>query len=842
MTVAGDLLRRQIVRQLGHLIEITRVIDRNREDGIFAREQDRRILYVFDTNVIQMFLEPSRNPQFAETFHGALWGDRQQQRDEINAQSCLLAAEFLMSGTLPGQGDNGVWYMSDAHRSELTQQIGYLNTEIEAIDRRLRTDDHYRAAALNQMEALNAALEFGSDPDRSYVLKLAQKSGLSEADLRGLDALDDDAFDQRAIGIRSREVSRLLALDRIIEPRDQLRRYRSREMSGTRQSLEMVIGMGARHRADIRREANLWYQSFAQALLTRAPGTRSEASLRADCETMALVEWAGRNLPSDKRIVFVTGDKLLLDAYKKRYIDRLDAGPFLLRPINYFAPLFNPTSAHSYLPAEYREAAFLKLQEALEGAMVALNLGLLSEQDPQYRLRARDHFSFSVETDLDWTIETLSALFPNFFEADRLAKQDGALRALVAELRTLELLLLEAYPHLVAERLVEQQEAFLSYNKNIGSAIDQGIGSGLTRARSAGLKLSQVLMPRAVTILLGEIQNRADDWPERAVIPTRLSFSGADTYLDYATEIRRLTALSAADLGKVIARLNRRPPMIFALAAMLAFSLEFWRDAARYSNLAVTASTEMPGLRQSGSDEEDHYECLYMAAVSQRFRLAAWEPAPSLGFTDPWQEWPTFALDALGKCVEYHTARGELAREIRALSERASLNVSHCEWLIFGDDRLLADVERREGDAIALLVSVVADLTRCDELYPEAVARAEQEQRKGRNGSTIVVSAVAKQFRYNVLAAELARETIALRWPAHAELVNELKASLPQKALVDWPGMPEIAKAYLAASRNDTIALAEVDFGRVSLSLDAVIIRGLARLLDLRAQASRLTS
>lgn len=833
MTEADDAHSRQVVRQLGHLIEITRIIDRNREDGQFATqsaEPARSILYVFDTNVVQMFLEPSRNPQFAETFHGSLWGDSPQSRTEINAQSCLLAAEFLMSGKLPGQ-TNGRWYMSEVHTRELNQQLDFMRTDIKSTTERLRTDENFKSAALDQLEALNSALEFGSSDERDYILALARRSGAPVDSLR---KLSEHEFKQRAIGIRSREACRLLALDRIIEPRDQLRRFHSPEINGSRLPLEQAIGFSETHRAEIRRAAAKWHDAFAEALSQRAPGSRTEVSIRADCETLALIEWGNARIPSHQRIVFVTGDKLLLDAYRGRYVNRTSAGPFILRPISYFCPLFNPTSAESYLPKRERDTVFARLQEAIEGAMVALNLSLLSDQDPQHRLRARDHFTYSVEHDLDQTMVVLRRLFPQFFETPRLNEQSEGLNWLVGELRNLELLLLEAYPHLVAHRLEGQQQNFLAYNTNIGLAIDNVVDEGLQRARRAGFSMSLVLMPQAVSTLLQLVRQRSDAWPERALVPTRLSFSSAAAeYVDYLTEVAWLSELSEPELAETLTQLTDQPPMVFALAAMLAFSLEFWRDAARYSMLALSATEEAAMVAKVS---EDRFEYLYLAAVSQRFRLAAWEPAPDLGYSDPWKEWHIVARSALTECVTYHAQRHQLARHMRALSERASLNVSYCEWLVFGGETTHEDNDPHEDFAFQLFMDVVRDLELCLSLAQPAQNRADSEAAEGRSGSAAVLQAATKQYTFNILSARLVGEMLAKAWPARAVTVADEIAKLRTSQLADWPEMPDIAKAYVAAARNDYQAYLKIDPNHASLALDRIIIFGLARLFALRRE------
>ena len=832
MTRSATALRDRVVRQLGYLIDITRVIDRNQEDGEFFRENGGTILYVFDTNVVQMFFDPARNPQFCETFHAEIWGDSYEQRSEINAQACLIAAEFLMSGALPGQGKAGHWYMSQAHITELDGQIAHLRGEFATADNEMRDNARYREDVIGQLDELNAALDFDSGTDRVYVKNLARGMGMGTSEIEALGAASEEEFQRRSVGVQSREICRLLAMDRVLEPRDQLKRFNGPEICGARRTLEHAIGYGPEHHGVVRKEAAEWYRIFAETLATRAQGSRSDQSIRADCKTLALLSWASRKLPANQRIVFVTGDKVLLDAYKYRYVSEYSSGPFLLRPINHFSPLFNPLSADSRLPEPDRLRAFARLQEALEVAMVALNLGLLSGQDPQHRLRARDHFALSADISLERTISHIEMLFPSYFASDRLAEQDRGLRELVAELRTLDLLMLEAYPHFVARRLEKQRDSFLKHNEDIGTTIDNEIGEGLSRARSAGFKLSLLLMPVAVARLLRALATRDETMPERAVVPTRLSFSAdPNEYVDYRGEVRWLRELGTDALHDVLTRLTNRPPMVFALAVMLAFGLESWRDAARYADLAVSAADEERARTGTPAAEEDYHEFLWLSAVALRFRLAAWVPAPNSGFVDPWRHWPDFAVDSLGQCIDFHHRHEHLARELRAVSERASLNVSHAEWLVFGDEGLLKDREGLGELALEKLKDVIADLARCEALAVVAAERAEGEHRAGRPGSSLVLKAVVLQFRYNELAASLVGETIKIRWPHLFGQTEIALADLPVSEDVHWPAPPQIARAYLAASKGDLAELERVDSAEVTLTLDAIIIEGLKRVL-----------
>lgn len=826
MTAQSDRLVGQVIQKLGYLIDLTRIIDRNTDDGTFEN-QGGTIHYVFDTNVTQMFFEPFRNPHFAEVFFGPLWGDQPLQDNEINSQNCLIAAEYLFSGRLPGQS-NSRWYMSELHRQELDTQIEYLQEEIQLTEQTLQDNPRFKLDTLKRLQMLNSALSF-DELDKSHVLALMARSGASQHQMDDVDLLTEPQFKKRAIELKSREVCRVLALDRVLEPKWQLDRFHEEpEMLSARGNLEDLLQVGERS-VEIFREARGWHKSLASVLARRGSGVRSEAAIRADCETLALISWGNREvLPRDERLVFVTGDRALLEAYKQRYVDEPSSGPFLLRPINHFSPLFNPSSAGSMLAS--KQFAFQALREALEGAMLALNLGLFNIDQPSGKLRARDHFASKVEREIHSAIEQLTAFFPMFKNRPWLLDQDKQLKAIVARLRPIERLMLEAYPRLVAARLNDQQDQFISTVESARSAVNAHIVEQLKQAKRVGFRFSLPLMNETVGELLDRIKRRKSNFRTRALISLKLSFSSdPGEFVPYAEVTDRLQAASEAERENLLAELLKTPQRIFALAAVLAFDLERWNDATRYAALAASASSEVSLIQSNGHDADDHRELLYLSAVSLRFRMSAWEPTLRGGYREPLSQWRNTAKRGLDQCAEYHRNHGQMARLLRVLSERASLQVSYCEWLTFGPETLARLYDRPELDALEALAAVVDDLNQCDRVVDLATERSGGDP-AGRGSPSIVKSATL-QFRLNVLGARLAGDAMAKRWVTLSPRIAEILSDLPAPTAIVWEGMPHLAEAYIAASRGDLVQLMAISSQEATLPLDRTIIRGLQRLL-----------
>jgi hypothetical protein len=814
-----------LVRQLGHLIDVTRIIDRNGEDGVFSAQAGAEICYVFDTNVIQMFLEPYRNPHYAEVFHNEIWNASSDRNKEINTEACLLAAEYLLSGGLPGQKDRR-WYMSRAHHAETGAQLEHLARSIKQTAERLRRDPKYRTFAEQQLQELNTTLQIEPDRDREQILLLDAQMGASEGTLDDLRKMSAEEFRERAVGIRSRAACRILANDRILEPADQMHRLQDKEVAGGLRILEAEFPITDADRRAISEEADGWHVELSTVLVNRGHGGRTREAISADCQTLALMSWASRHSGnSHRRFVFVTGDRALLEAYKLRHVTESDHRPFLLRPTNHFAPIFNPRSANSMLPKPRR--AFRRLQEALENAMVALNLALLSDDNADRRLRARDHFSASTEHNIEAVTGILVDYFPAFRDPAWLTAQSELLEALVAELQPIELLMLEAYPLFIAARLDAERRKFedQAADQTVGKALADRVEHRLAAASGAGFQFALPMMELAVSEQVRELIARKGMRAERALVATRISFSHEPgRYLDYTQEIEALKSATPNQLPKIVRSFSNKA---FTLATMLAFSLETWKDAARYASLAASASEHRVKRTGNGdnSDWDDHYEHLYIEALALRFRLAG--TSPESNYNEPWTEWVNSAHDILVRCEKHHSAHGQISRQIRASSEMASLHVSLCEWYAFGDPMALNIFPETDTELLHSFGVVVKKLKVCDELYETALENSKSDDLRSNNASSAVLNRVVKQFRFNVFAARLVAERLSVRWPAIAEKVSELVEILPDLREVPWDNKPPVAAAYLAATTRDIAALKKIDTSSLSLALDVAVIVGL---------------
>lgn len=830
MRLQSEPALKRLTRKLGAVIDITRTIDRNLDDGAHFN-QNGEISYVFDTNVIQMFLEPYKNPRFAQVFHAPLWGDDPRREADINTQACLLAAEYLMSGALPGQSRKR-WYMTAAHHREVERQIGFLAVWGREVAQRLRSDEAFGNFALNKLSELNAVLALDPAGEKEPFLQLARRQGWTEDAVEAFARASAKSFADRAIGLRSREACRLLAQDWILEPADQVSRYRTSTIAGHYFELEQFLKPTNEQWEEIRNESQIWRRYIALVAQDRPSKAKTEAALAADCDALALISWGNRQAESwNRRIVFVTGDRTLLDAARQRFVDDIQQRFFFVRPISHFAPVFNPTSANSVIA---REEAFRRLQEVLEGAMVPLNLGLIAGGDRESRLRARDDFAVRVERSPDAIVAVLKDFFPKARDLNWVAENEAALDTLVGELRAIETLMLEAFPRLIAERLNKERERFLREAVNAGtqvlaSAIDQRFES----AKNAGVHFSMQLMADALEEFLSRTPFDGSG-SQRAAVQVRLSFSAdPEDYLDYASLVAWLKRLSPTARQEWLEAMSKHPERMFALVALLAFNLESWKDADRYAGLAARAADEALAA-DDGADrprrEHEYYEFLYLRAKSLRFRIADTRPELGLSYNDVWWDWMTSAQVVLTKCIDYHERAHEPGRQLRAISERAALLVAYCEWFAFGDLAKLKPYDVAVKDVRNALAKAIEDLIACELLaaLPEMRARAKDRTNKGASGQIIL--AARRQFNSNIHATRLTVRMLTALWPEQAGWLSEQAAFIPSPEPIEWPGRPLIVTAYEAADAGLWNVVEALQTGGLSLALDVDVIAGLQKM------------
>lgn len=396
--------RETILKRVLRLVDISRDLDRNKSDFDFTNTGGE-IVQVLDENIFEMFFRPFRHTEAVQTFYDTLWADEKHDSADwksYEAQSALLTAEILI-GKRPNERASAPLLMTEQHRYELAKRIEDLLVEIKvAVE---LNGKHIRRELAVKMAVLSD-LERGA-VDRTSVLAASLEARELGRDIKDLSAVagrpDLDRFRV------SRVAASFLADDQLAEPLEQLRRVVSHPIRSSLRTIQTAYPPTSADRASIEADAERWYERLVaelkapahrnrvRALIQQRREMTSEAStphatspdlgaaieIRNDARSLAYLRWVVRNrLSPEHRLVFVTGDPVVFDAYRRWYLERESASrdgpePFFLRRASQYSPMFNPVDSGSDLGQVENEQSedsplFTLIQQAVEASLLPL--------------------------------------------------------------------------------------------------------------------------------------------------------------------------------------------------------------------------------------------------------------------------------------------------------------------------------------------------------------------------------------------------------------------------------------------------------------------------------------
>lgn len=761
MSLKPSTSRDRALKQTLNLVNLTRDIERNQEDTIFQIEEGGRIDYIFDANIFELLIRPKHMSKYASAFQSSQWLLPQyysrSMSDEFMAQSAMICAEFLFSGHLPGQ-DKGSIYISKWHRSELYGRIEKLRQDLGAT-RWSGNDLEDLLDLLKDRIAIGADSGLGESvpteaTDRVPLLRmdfeaLRRRPGVTSTDLNHF--------------IVTRLAARSLAIDEIVEPLEQILRIVSRNKIGGRllsaSSLATPVGQ---EQALIDKDAAFWATKLEEELSmgSRSGGSqRLEENLQNDADSLALVRWLSKKLGNKRRkIVLVTGDSHLFDAYRRWYKD-LSAEteeyyePFVLRRPAQYAPILNLND----IPGGFVDARdlFIGIRSAVESALLPFSVSSMTDAEPkqyEHSGRMRDHFALKLSASGRLTMDPEMEHFANSLKPDWLEQHRLRLRNVHESWLTAERMAIGAMFEMVSARMDDHE---LDLARDIAPLGDEAasriLNSHLSELVNKIVKDSvEIWLPLAGEFISGEINKSTRHLTEMKVRPpiaVRLATSEGGLYdlLDLVDEWR---------LGRQSAR-NRllqsaasgHPALIFAAAATLALTLGNWSDAERFSELALRA--EIGGLEFEALDH-DGFELQYLHALAKRFRMGEVGVPASESAVRALDRNFDVALRLLDSCESYHgVIRADLENRLcllRTLSERAALRLFKAEaiGLALKSDNGAELVSRVELEI--LLASAERDLKQCLKLDRELRRERLDEEFEG------FISLVRRQFFTNFAA------------------------------------------------------------------------------------------
>lgn len=840
MSTVPHKLRKSILNRLARLVERSRILELNRSDAAFL-ERGGEIFYVLDTNAVQAFLKPSYRPRWIRLFHDTDWDPRASEAevdyeklcDEVGAAASLLATEFIL-GSEPG-GDRKHILMTVEHLAELEIQIGHFLED------------------LDELEKVNPRLDMERTIKRILEIAELRSLDLPEAMKR----IEADTLFIPPVGILDPAISagdkealrksyiisavcRALATDRLLEPFDQIERLARGDLAGRIRPLEGQFVTTAEEEEQIAEQARFWLGQLQKEMAMRGDrkGPRKPAALPADAKALAYVSWVSREaLAPGQRIVFVTGDRLILDAYRRWFVESEEVGSFVARPLAQFAPQYNLSDVGVAGPG--LRAPFERTREAVESATFPVILELLRHYREKIdgasyhqSARVRDKFCLDV-ADGEVPDALVDALIANplSHQPRQLELRIEGLELVAEQLRGVERIVLGMLPALVEERAQNAIERSSDLAEALSSAGRDGADAVAAKWLNERFDLA---MQEAYAFALPLAAERIRTWEppseqvQRAPATLRLLLPLKGRPLP----VEQWLAQTVEDRQSALEELvERSPALVFALASWLTFRSKAWSDAVRFADLAGRATQRTSReQRDAFVDSEGatidpdaiRRECLYLKALALRMRMAS--EAPSSVFdTDVWRRDLERAKEALVESGDLHNdAEPRGTRYLRARSELAAVRLTYCGWGALGR---LADLELYRtdppylGDVFAL---AVADLHAIVVTLPKVRER-------------VMSLAAGREIRMEVL------KWVSLQTAANQECAKLLGELLLKPALSDGfdafadTGMHKIILAYkLSAERRagpgpDRAAelqrdIADIAFEGEQLALDRAML------------------
>lgn len=665
--------RERALRQILRLVDLSLDLERNNDDRAF-REDGGKIIYVLDQNIFEMFVRPWKHRESVETFYSDVWADSAQGNaawPDYEAQAALIASELLVSRILPGARHDQIM-MTEAHRYELAHRHERIRSKLRQIFQEdPKAVEVAYADKLKQLEEV-VALSHGSQsaPKQAEVGEQLGKDLAKLAETMPAAVLDRVRVARRAASF--------LAADPVTEPLDQLRRITSGEIRNRLHTLQHFRTPDNAAISAIEKDAEVWIDRLVEEL--RRPGNRHRTraedidanprahgqALRNDARSIAFLHWfATRAIKEGERLVFITGDLVMFDAYR-RWHSGPDAGdtakgPFFMRRATQYSPIFNPDDSATDLGGA-RSQVFSQVERAIEGALLPFVFSSPeSAQSDLSSLRRREMLALklidvdAVEGDRD--VATMLGEEPG----KRIADFSEAIGSIRAQWQEAERLAIGASYDLISGRLSDEQLALV---RDIATQSPDEVAPALNQ-------------------YITRLFDRLVDDSMQLWLPLAQSF-GSD---EEQTRKRRLRVA-----------METTPPSpqsssesVFAFAAARALELQDVSNAHRFSGLALRADY---AARAREGDQGVNLELEYLNAVTYRFQIATvgeqyrkdmGSPEAKLAASRAIDEVKVYFARAsrlVHRAVSAHAeahmdqqSYWDGVRYMRALSERAALNL-----------------------------------------------------------------------------------------------------------------------------------------------------------------------
>ena len=480
--------RSGVERQVADLYDFSLDIARHDADLEFADSRlDAVIHYVLDENIFEMFVRPWEHYEYVVREQGGRRADPEQNSRALTAmQSALFTGETLLGGCLPAQSKHGTCYVTQWHRWELLERISQF---LSVIDN--GTDEGLRASMNELIEAKQKLLRGDVLPDARDPTDPLLDVDLAE--LEGQIGGNPDVLKRFRL---VRQLAAKLAADRTLEPVQQVNRLLRANEDGR---IDFVTSVALPREADwrdMRRHATRWHSRIRQEAVARAARhgsaqMKSERAIWNDAQSLALIEWTSRQLdPTEQRVVLVTGDVTVFDAYRREYEQdpsrrKSGAEPFLLRRPLQYSTLFS--SGDGSL-AKSRRTLFYSLQQIVELPLTPIRV---AATDPNLPADVHDRRQ-SLTLNRIGAMDGRSSYFHDAWSAYGNEYAEGEIADVQLQIDALERILNGLSEDLVARRIghddrelhsrtrdLEPEDRIPQFRKFVENAVDRLIESAV---------------------------------------------------------------------------------------------------------------------------------------------------------------------------------------------------------------------------------------------------------------------------------------------------------------------------------------------------------------------------
>ncbi|BBF82623.1 hypothetical protein [Asticcacaulis excentricus] len=690
-TALADLLRYQL-----KLVDLSIDIDRNMADSEAQLAiRPTETVYVFDSNVFELFIDPLDERGEQLSLHSEAWlkmcgitdPEELGRLKAIVPQTALLTTEYLFSTRFPRSGDSYI-YMTEWHFYEYARRLTELTRTLWKSSVSDQRDPKTRFKQIREAKA------FLDNPSEDLTSKLAELDALLSQDVDNLLNLGLLKPAELNPFVANRLLLNVLCHDNELEKIDQINRLLETAISQRIRLLPRKYHI-RQDRSRFDAHASVWEVRLRRERMKDKKKARRPEALADDAKSLAHVEWAAEAAEDlDERLVFITADDLIFDAYRRWYTDlKLDDAirpPFVVRRLAQYAPLYNMADSSNAL-GDNVKGLFYKVRMLLKTALVPLmltidrGLGLAKNLAPSQRKTAASLYLKEPQNLIE--VETFKALTEVMRKEDSSQKR-AALDRIMAELRLVERTTLGLADEYVRARLDEWERALPEINQPHPEVYEQAFRTYIQAKIQTAIESSRHFsLPLALRFIKDWRLEKHDVRPRAPIVFMGKLAGSTETnlaaILNQSLSQARAALPITDDQWEVI---GADPAATFSMAGWLCLVSEKWAEAEQYADLCLmwAKANAMPPTSVHTVEQAEYY---FLCAVTKRFKIGSTGPTARLDTQTAIARQFKEAAGLLTVCIEFHSERAaldieEALRTVRAESELAALNLFYAATLI----------------------------------------------------------------------------------------------------------------------------------------------------------------